>query len=180
MAAWMIKSVTTRHDTVNNSHSHSHSLPIKLRATSMSRRTSGSAFSLIVRDAEVCWRNRLHIPMLICFRSDEMAFWMSDVIKWHPRHGAVMLIWCWNHLLLVVVVLLLVVVVVGTEDCDDILGVLWWQVASGKWQVASGKCCNEKMRGSRWTILYIRRNNKMRVSEAKVGLCESWELYSTW
>lgn len=61
------------------------------------RRTSGSAFSLIVRLAEVCWINKLHMPILSWERSFEMAFCTSLVTKWQPREGAVMVISCWNQ-----------------------------------------------------------------------------------
>ena len=99
---WYSESITTtiiavcliRNTVVLHLATHS---PIKLRATSISRRTSGSAFSLIVKDAEVCWRNRLHMPILICFRSVDIARLISEVIKWHPRDGAVILISCWNQ-----------------------------------------------------------------------------------
>lgn len=89
---WLTAHILVWHLVVFSLHS-----PSKLSATSISRRTSGSAFSLIVKDAEVCWINRLHMPILICFRSVAMARWMSDVIKWHPRDGAVILISCWNQ-----------------------------------------------------------------------------------
>jgi len=41
--------------------------------------------------------NKLHMPMLICFISDPTALSISFVIKWHPRDGAVMVIFSWNH-----------------------------------------------------------------------------------
>jgi len=102
-----------------------------LSAVSRSVRTSGSAFSLMVSDADVCWMNRLHMPMEICGSSELTAFKMSLVIKWHPREGAVTVICFWNQsdgamllLLLLVVVsvdvsLLLFTPLLDNDDDDD-------------------------------------------------------------
>jgi hypothetical protein len=58
---------------------------------------------------------KLAIPILICDKSLEIAFWISLVIKWHPREGAVTLIWCWNQTgTLLAMLLLLSVVVVAS------------------------------------------------------------------
>ena len=71
---------------------------ILFNATSISLRTSGSAFSLIVKLADVCWMNKLAMPILIPVISFWIALFTSEVIRWHPLLGAVILISCWAHI----------------------------------------------------------------------------------
>ena len=63
----------------------------------MSRRTSGSAFSLIVKLADVCWIKRLHMPIEILAISEPAASWISEVMRWQPREGALTEIERWNQ-----------------------------------------------------------------------------------
>lgn len=90
----------------------------------MSRRTSGSAFSLTVKLADVCWMNKLHIPILIWLISLEIALLMSDVIKWQPRDGAVMVSSCWNHFMLMLADELLLLLLL-LLDCKDVQDASW-------------------------------------------------------
>ena len=59
-----------------------------LIAVSMSSRTSGSAFSLIDSDAEVCWIKTCNSPISYSARSG-IPLMTSRVIKWNPRFLAV-------------------------------------------------------------------------------------------
>jgi hypothetical protein len=93
---------------------------ILFNAASMSCRTSGSAFSFIVKLADVCCTNILHIPILICVISFDIVFWIWDVIKWQPLDGAVIEISCWNHLGVDIILLLSVAADADDSDVDDV------------------------------------------------------------
>ena len=55
------------------------------RKVSISTLTSGSQFSLIVSEADVCCRKTFNMPHSSPASIGAICFWMSDVTRWHPR-----------------------------------------------------------------------------------------------
>jgi hypothetical protein len=121
----------------------------------------------MVKLADVCWINKLQSPILICDKSDPIAFCTSVVIKWHPREGAVMDSSCWKNFMLIPVVSEDVV------DWDKVLVVgqeVVWTTTEGRKQATAGK--SKEMRETRnkcFMTIYDDNNQN------KTGLSSPWK-----
>ena len=113
------------------------------------RLTSESAFSFIVRLADVCCMNILTIPILIDANSSFTALIISDVIRWQPREGAVMDIVFWYQRGVVICWQLFVADNVVDEDWIDTT-----EDRAGMRGIASGdsKWMQMMLHNGRWAI----------------------------
>ena len=126
----------------------------------------------MVKLADVCWINKLQSPILICDKSDPIAFCTSVVIKWHPREGAVMDRSCWKNFML------MPVVSEDAVDWDKVVGQeVVWVVDEGRKQATTGR--SKEMREIRkkcfMTVYYDKNNLRYHHHEqTKRTSCPGW------